>query len=254
MSQKKLIGVSGATGRIGSLVAELLKSSDHFSLGAIFDKDGARCLPDLSRAIDLNDCVGKCAAWIDFSVPQAALMLAECAAAKGVPLLIGTTGIEAAGIERLKALASKCPIALLPNTSHGVFALRQAAKLLSEILGHEYETEIMEIHHRSKRDIPSGTALALASDISAMRSGTIQTARTGKREIGEIGVAGLRGGDVPGEHTIYFLGPDERIELTHRAGSPRLFARGALKALKSLVSKGPGFYEVKDLFYSSPEF
>lgn len=189
---------------------------------------------------------------IDFTTAEAAAAHAEEAAALGIPIVIGTTGLNETQKVRVAVSASRIPIVHAPNFSVGVNVLFKAAAMVAKTLGSEYEIEIVEAHHDQKIDAPSGTALGLAEAIAeALGKDLKQDAiygrfgTTGKRPPREIGIHALRMGDVVGEHTAYFAIGGERLELTHRASSRDTFARGALRAAKWLAGqKTPGLYSM----------
>jgi 4-hydroxy-tetrahydrodipicolinate reductase len=190
---------------------------------------------------------------VDFTSPEASLAHARTCAKRGVPLVIGTTGFSHGERRALDELASQVPIVLSPNTSVGVNLVVELAGRLAQALGQGYDVEILEAHHRMKKDAPSGTALRLAEEIaqSLGRSPEVfkksRDGKVGERPGLEIGLQSLRGGDVVGEHTVFFLGDGERVELTHRATSRDTFARGALRAARWVVDQAPGLYTMKDV-------
>lgn len=191
---------------------------------------------------------------IDFTSPAASLQHAALCAAKKVALVVGTTGFSAQAKAELAGHARTIPILMAPNMSVGVNVLFRLVSEAARALGPSYECEIVELHHRAKRDAPSGTALRLAevaADALALdplaaavyeRHGDV-----GPRKPGTIGVQTLRGGDVVGEHTVLFLADGERLELTHRATSRENFARGAVRGARFLVGKAPGLYDMQDV-------
>jgi 4-hydroxy-tetrahydrodipicolinate reductase len=191
---------------------------------------------------------------IDFTAPAASLHHAQVCAARGVALVVGTTGFSAKQKEDLRAAARKIPLLLAPNMSVGVNVLFRLVAEAARALGPAYEVEIVEMHHRMKRDAPSGTALRLA-EVAASALGLPEKdvfvcerhGDTGARKAGTIGVQALRGGDVVGDHTVHFLADGERLELTHRATSRDNFARGALRAARWLAGRKPGFYDMQDV-------
>jgi 4-hydroxy-tetrahydrodipicolinate reductase len=142
--------------------------------------------------------------------------------------------------------ARRVPVCVAPNTSLAATALKMAARYLQGILGASFDIEVMEIHHRMKRDAPSGTALNVISGLTSSKDAVV-FGREGLRQPGEIGVVSLRGGDVPGDHTVYFLGEGERIELTQRAQNRSIFGIGAVTLVERLVSRPPGLYRAEDL-------
>jgi len=191
---------------------------------------------------------------IDFTFHKATMEFARIASAHKRAMVIGTTGLSAENLEELKALSVTFPCVQAPNMAVGVNVLFKLAAKTASVLGDEYNIEIVELHHNKKKDAPSGTALKLAEmaasgvnrDLEKVgvyeRKGII-----GERTVEEIGVQTVRGGDIVGEHTIYFAGPGERIEITHRAHSRDNFAQGAAKAAAWVADKEPGMYNMFDV-------
>jgi len=191
---------------------------------------------------------------IDFTVPKSTLALVEFSAQAGIVHVIGTTGIDAAGETAIKAAARRARIVKSGNMSLGVNLLAAVVRKVAAALGEEFDIEILEMHHRHKIDAPSGTALLLGEaaakgrgiDLKS-RSLRARDGHTGARPVGDIGFASLRGGSVVGEHTVMFAGPAERIELSHRAESRDIFARGAVRAALWAKDQKPGFYSMTDV-------
>jgi len=191
---------------------------------------------------------------IDFTAPAASQRHAQVCAARKVALVLGTTGIPPEGRAEIAARAREAPIVLAPNMSVGVNALFRLVAEAARALGPSYEVEIVEMHHRAKKDAPSGTALRLA-EVAAdalkldRRAAFVYERRgeTGARQPGTIGLQALRGGDVVGDHTVFFLADGERLELTHRATSRENFARGAVRAARWVAGKPPGLYDMQDV-------
>jgi 4-hydroxy-tetrahydrodipicolinate reductase len=180
---------------------------------------------------------------IDFTQPQASLATARLAARHGNPVVIGTTGLKPEELAELERSAASAPIFWSPNMSLGVNVLLRVLPELVRMLGPEYDLEMTEIHHNRKADAPSGTALKLAQVLAGAREWDLaevgkycREGIIGPRPAKEIGVQTVRGGDVVGDHTVYFLGPGERIEITHRAHSRENFAKGALRAARWLAA------------------
>ncbi|MFL5434674.1 MAG: 4-hydroxy-tetrahydrodipicolinate reductase, partial [Myxococcales bacterium] len=199
----------------------------------------------LSRGVDVA---------IDFTAAEAALKHAKACARAKVALVIGTTGFSPAQKAELLDVAKEIPVVLSPNMSVGVNVLFRLVADAARALGPAYEVEIVEMHHRAKKDAPSGTALKLAEaaagglDLDLQKAGVYSRhGDTGERRAGTIGIQALRGGDVVGDHTVYFLADGERIELTHRATSRDNFARGAIRAAKFVVGKPAGLYDLQDV-------
>jgi 4-hydroxy-tetrahydrodipicolinate reductase len=190
---------------------------------------------------------------IDFSSAEASLEHARACAKAHVPIVIGTTGLTDAQRAELTSLAKTTAIVLSPNMSIGVNLMIEFAAQLAQRLGESFEVDILESHHRDKKDAPSGTALRLADEIASATGRTRADFRDtrsgiiGQRSRKEIGIQTLRGGDVVGEHTVFFFGDGERLELTHRASSRDQFAKGALRAAKWLAGRAPGLYSMSDV-------
>ena len=260
------IGVTGCGGRMGRmLIAEIHGTEGCKVAGGIEAPGNAVLGRDLGELAGLG-ALGLVAgddpaklfaaadAVVDFTAPAATASHAEAAARAGTALVIGTTGLEAAHEAAILAAAKKIPIVRAPNMGLGVNLLLGLVRQTAAMLGDDYDIEIVEMHHRGKVDAPSGTALALGREAAAGRGVDLaaksQRARDGipgARRRGDIGFAALRGGDVVGDHVVIFAADGERIELTHRAGSRRIFARGAVRAAQWAVGKPAGLYGMNDV-------
>lgn len=202
---------------------------------------------DIAAAVAKGDVV------IDFSSHAATRSLLEIAVARKKPVVLGTTGHAAAEKKELLALAAKVPCVWAGNFSVGVNLLFALTRRAAAVLGSDYDAEVIEMHHRFKKDAPSGTAARLLEIIleerklsaSALRHG--REGITGERKSTEVGVHALRGGDVVGDHTVMFAALGERVELTHKASDRGIFARGALRAAQWVVSQKPGVYDMQDV-------
>ena len=192
---------------------------------------------------------------VDFSAPQALQASLDRAVSAGIPILIGTTGLDETAAARLSEASRQIAVMYAANTSLGIALLADLVERAARVLGPSWDIEIAETHHRMKADAPSGTALLLgeaaargrATDLHAER-GRAGTAL--ERESGAIGFASLRGGTVAGEHDVMFLGPEERVVLSHRAESRTIFARGALAAARFLVGRPAGLYSMRHVIGS----
>ena len=189
---------------------------------------------------------------IDFSRPQATMAVLDLCLREGRPLVTGTTGLGEAEMARLRAAAQVIPVFYSRNMSLGVNLQLALVKAAAKVLGYDFDPEIVETHHNLKVDAPSGTALMLAEAIEEARDGESELVfgrheKNKRRTKGEIGIHSLRGGNKAGEHSVYFLGMDEEIVITHRAGSKRVFAEGALKAASFLLEQKIGFYTMADV-------
>ena len=190
---------------------------------------------------------------VDFTSAAAGVEHARICAQKKVALVLGSTGFTPEATAEITQLATGIPIVMTPNMSIGVTVLLQVAAELTRVLGEAFDVEVVELHHRLKKDAPSGTALRLAEEIARASGRTREDFRlsreglVGARTDREIGLQTLRGGDVVGEHTVYFLGDGERIELTHRATSRDSFALGAVRAARWVTGRAPGLYDMRDV-------
>lgn len=251
--------VVGALGRMGErvraalalepelLLAAALEAPDHPGNGVVLG-GGVVVGSDLTAALRGADVA------IDFSAPAATLALLRAAAAAGVAGVVGTTGLTASQTDEIRSLATRIPIVHAPNFSVAVNVLTHLAAEAARLLGPSYDVEIVELHHAAKRDAPSGTALALANAVAAVRHESLDQhgvferhGDTGPRPAGAIGVQALRGGDNPGEHTVLLLGAGERLELVHRAATRDHFARGAVRAARWVAGREPGLYEMREV-------
>ena len=204
---------------------------------------------DLRVTDDLAAALARAEIVIDFSQPHATRSnLAVCRAARK-PLVIGTTGFPAELTSLFDAAAAEIPLLVAPNTSIGVTLLLELTRMAAKALPADFDIEIVEAHHRMKKDAPSGTALALgkaaAEGRGAQQAGS-STARSGERHQGDIGYAVIRGGDIVGDHTVLFAGTGEQITLGHRATDRAIFARGAVRASLWLARQSPGRYNMRD--------
>lgn len=190
---------------------------------------------------------------IDFSFHEATGIAIETAAALNKPLVIGTTGHSEDERTRLRAMASTVPTVWAGNYSVGVNLLFHLTQLASSVLDETYDAEVIEMHHRLKKDAPSGTAARLYEIILEERGLGLEALRhgrsgiTGERTRKEVGIHALRGGDVVGDHTVLFAGMGERIELIHRASDRRIFASGAIRAARWALTQSPGLYDMQDV-------
>ncbi len=256
MSQRAAVCVAGAWGRMGTRVARLLESHPRLRFAVALEVAGKQAqehvVPSTS---DATKAVAMAQVVIDFSAPAAAASLAPVCASGRVPYLVASTALTAQDLAAIDAAAAHTPVLQAANLSLGVNVLLELAELAARRLS-GFDVEIFEIHHRHKRDAPSGTALALGEAVQRGR-GTLTPvlARGGQsheREAHELGYAALRGGEVAGEHTVYFFGEVERIELGHRASSPDVFAQGALVAAEWLLDKPAGRYTMRDVLAARP--
>lgn len=254
------VAIHGASGRMGTRLIQLIAADPGLRLSAAIDRaDHPRLGEDagtlagsgylgvpLSAKLDAPSDAA-----IDFSLPAGTLEFARVCAARGIPLVIGTTGLEPDQRRELEAHAGKIALLISPNLSRAVNLLMRLAGEAARALGDAADIEIVERHHHFKKDAPSGTALRLAEVVGqAIGSDRLVYGRegqVGERPRGEIGIHALRTGDNPGEHTVVFGLMGECLELSHRALNRDGFARGALDAAKFLAGKPPRLYTMADL-------
>ncbi len=241
--------VSGIFGRMGKEVVGLIREEDEISLVGGFDREkGTVPVMVTSSTADLPDDFDVA---IDFSAPGGALEMVLFCSKKGKPLVTGTTGFTEKELHEIQIAAKIVPVFLASNMSLGINTVIGILEGMPKVFYNTSDIEIVETHHKMKKDSPSGTAKTIAKVISE-KSGksSLVYGREGRgldRKDDEIGVHAVRGGTVVGTHSIFLYGDDESIEITHRAYSRRIFARGALAAARWLVNQKPGLYSMKDL-------
>jgi 4-hydroxy-tetrahydrodipicolinate reductase len=260
------LAIAGAGGRMGRVLTRIVQETEGCALaGGLEPKGSPHVGADMGQLAGLGNLgvsvtddpltlFARIDGIIDFTVPAASVALSELSAQARIAHVIGTTGIDAAGEARIKAAARQARIVKSGNMSLGVNLLAALVRKVAAALGEDFDIEVLEMHHRHKIDAPSGTALLLGKaaaegrgiDLKA-RSIRSRDGHTGARPQGNIGFATLRGGSVVGEHTVMFAGPAERIELSHKAESRDIFARGAVKAALWAMDKKPGLYSMSDV-------
>lgn len=260
--------VTGAAGRMGSRIISVLATAEGIRLQAAVERKGHPLVgqdafglagvpstgvlilitDDLHAALKAGDVL------IDFTTPEASIEHARVCAELKKPAVIGTTGIQKEVAEEIKKLAQHTPIILSPNMSIGVNLSFKVLVEIAKALGDDYDVEIVEAHHRMKKDAPSGTALKMAQVIAHALGRNLDEVGVyarkgiiGERSKKEIGIQTIRAGDIVGEHTVIFAGKGERIEFTHRAHSRDTFAAGAVRAAKWIIGKKPALYDMQDV-------
>lgn len=237
------VALIGAGGRMGRAISAVLADEGVADVAAF----GRSNLHELAAWLRSTR-----ATVIDFSAPSAVDAVAAAVSAASSPWLCGTTGLDATARQLIAGAAQLAPVMHAPNTSLGIAVLRRLTALAAAALPPSFDVEILEAHHRAKRDAPSGTALSLAEAVVEGRPASelrgdprwgLGQGRHGR----EVGLAVVRGGDVVGEHTVFFLGDGERIELSHRATDRRIFARGAVEAARWLSHQPHGSYTLDDM-------
>jgi len=247
------IGIAGITGRMGKLLVEEVAAAQAVCAGGTSRHgDGTGTPPrfdNIAQLAAISDLV------IDFTTPATVAPHAAALAAAGTPWVLGTTGLDQAAHAAITAAAARIPIIAAPNFSPGVnLVLALARQLAAALPPAAFDAEILEMHHRQKRDAPSGTALALGEAVAAGRGVNLadvmvsgRAGETGPRADGQIGFATLRGGQIFGSHSLIMTAADEQITLTHHAFDRRIFAAGALRAAIWLHAKPPGLYAMADV-------
>ena len=235
------IAILGAAGRMGRKLCELAPEAGLDVVARV----------DVAEGFD-REWPADTEGVIDFSHHTALPPAISKAAEQGIPYVIGTTGVTAEEQKTVNAAATRIPVVQSGNYSLGVNLLLALVKRAATVLGPEYDIEITEMHHRHKKDAPSGTAIMLAKSAAAGRGAADEFVHgrfgdTGERPRGEIAIHALRGGSVVGDHTVMFAGELERVELTHKAQDRAAFAAGALKALSWAKGKAPGIYTMQDV-------
>ncbi|MEP7248583.1 MAG: 4-hydroxy-tetrahydrodipicolinate reductase [Spartobacteria bacterium] len=225
MSAAARVLLIGAAGRMGRAVAQAAAAEAGLTISA-----------ELGRGDALAPALGSCDVVIDFSSAKATAEVCRLCAQEQKPLVLGTTGQSAAQKEAITAAARAIPIVYAANFSIGVNALFALTRRAAELLGEKFDLDVSELHHRTKKDAPSGTAKRLLEILHEVRGAEA-----------EIPTQSIRAGDIVGEHTVLFAGPGERLELTHRAASRETFAVGALRAARWVITQPAGLYNMENV-------
>jgi len=235
--------ITGSKGRMGQALLACAKKIP-----------GLEVIAQIDKGDDLTAVIGQGDAVIDFSAHSVTVEVARLCAQHNKPLVIGTTGHTDTDKFEITKVIAKIPVVWASNFSTGVNTLFWLTRKAAEILGPDFDLEVVEMHHRLKRDAPSGTAKTLAEILASARKLQLNAAArhgrvgiTGERTQNEIGVHSIRGGDVVGDHTVIFANTGERVELTHKASSRDTFANGALRAAQWLTNQKPGLYDMQDV-------
>lgn len=258
--------VAGAGGRMGGRLVSLINESAVLQLVGALERKGHLAVGEDAGEVagcgrmgvpvtdDLTALADRAEVLIDFTSPEATLKNLRAMAERRKAMVIGTTGLTGDQLSELRVLAKFIPVVFSPNMSVGINVILKVIADMARTLGEDYDIEVLEAHHRLKKDAPSGTAIkigevlakATGKDLDAVaaygRKGLI-----GERKRGEIGMQVIRAGDIVGDHTVLFGGMGERVEITHRAQSRDTFARGALRAARWVVKQPPGIYDMQDV-------
>lgn len=264
------IGVLGGKGRMGQLIcAEIARHPDMILTGLALSSQDQTSREDLAILLNLpsqelghlarnpsetQHLMTLCDVAIDFTTPGALAQNLAMAEKSETPMVIGTTGITQSDLENMTSSAKSLPILYSANMSLGIALLSKLVRQTAATLGEDFDIEILDFHHRHKKDAPSGTSLTLGKAAAEGRGVNLQdmavydrTHNYVGRTPGTIGFSALRGGNVAGDHRVYFAGPDEVIELSHSALDRGIFARGALQGARWLVKQKPGLYSLQDM-------
>jgi len=258
------IAIAGAGGRMGRMLIEAVLDTADLRLTVALERPGAASLGEDAgaflgrdtgvRTTDDLDALAGADCLIDFTRPEGTLAHLEACVRHGVKAVIGTTGLDAAGKQAIRAASQKTAIVFAPNMSVGVNATLKLLDMAARLLNSGYDVEVFEAHHRNKVDAPSGTALAMGEAVARAWGVSLDKVadwarhgNTGVRETGHIGFSVVRGGDIVGDHTVYFCGTGERIEITHRSSSRATYAQGSLRAARYLARKEFGLFDMQDV-------
>lgn len=261
------VAIAGGAGRMGKVISRIIiEECDDWEITGSFETEGspfigrdagetAGCGPIGVEIIsDSASAMEGSSVLIDFTSSEASSSHINVAAAQGVSAVIGSTGFNAAQKREVKEAAARIPIVLAPNMSVGVNLLFKIVGDVASILGKDFDVEISEIHHRFKKDAPSGTAVRIGEIVSESLGLSLEQngvfgrkGLVGERGQDEVGIMTLRAGDVVGEHTVIFGGIGERLEITHRAHTRETFARGAIRAARWVLTKEKGLYDMQDV-------
>ncbi len=260
------VAVTGAGGRMGTAIIRGIKASADITLSGALEREGSKldgldagqiagCGElGISITTDRETAFKGADVIIDFSAPEASLRTMEDAFNMNKALVLGTTGFSLSQREKVHEIGQKIRLVMAPNMSVGVNLLWKIVADVSPVLGADYDIEIIESHHRHKKDAPSGTALRIAEVVAASLNRDLEKVAVyerkgivGERRREDIGIQSIRGGDIVGDHTVLFAGPGERLEITHKASSRETFAHGAIVAALWISSKPLGMYDMQDV-------
>jgi 4-hydroxy-tetrahydrodipicolinate reductase len=258
------IAIAGADGRMGRMLIEAVMDSPDLEFTVALDRPGAASVGQDAgaflgrhsgvRVTDDLDALAQADCLIDFTRPEGTLAHLAACIRHGVKCVIGTTGFDDAGKQAIRAAGQRIAIVWAPNMSVGVNATLKLLDMAARLLNSGYDVEVFEAHHRNKVDAPSGTALAMGQTVAHAWGVPLDEVadwarhgETGARQTGHIGFSVVRGGDIVGDHTVYFCGEGERIEITHRSTSRATYAQGSLRAARYLARKEFGLFDMQDV-------
>jgi len=269
LGEKRMVKalVCGAAGRMGSLIIQVIHDTEGIELSGALEQPGHKSVGEDAGLVAgvgplgikitdrIEEVIDQAQVIIDFTTPEATKNMVLAAQKHRKPMVIGTTALPDEVVSEIRKLAEQAPVVQSPNMSIGVNLLFALLPQIAQVLGESYDIEIIEAHHRLKKDAPSGTAIKMAQVLAKARGLDLAKAARygrqglpGERERGEIGIHAVRGGDIIGEHTVLFAGDAERIEITHRAHSRRTFACGAVRAALFVARhQVAGLYDMKEI-------
>ena len=259
------IAIAGASGRMGQMLVEAVRSADDCTLTGALDLASSPAIghdagayagqtSGVAITADLHAGLQHSQVLIDFTRPEGTMAHLQACRALGVGLVIGTTGFSEAQKAEIAEAAKTIPIMMAPNMSVGVNVTLKLLEMATKALATGYDIEIIEAHHRHKVDAPSGTALKMGEVIASALGRDLKDCAvyaregvTGERDPSSIGFATIRGGDIVGDHTVLFAGTGERIEISHKSSSRATYAQGSLRAVRFLAGRQPGLYDMFDV-------
>jgi len=260
------VAVAGAAGRMGKRITTLCLRHKEINLVGAFERKGhekvgndigviiGEALTGIKLSDDIKELIHKTDVLIDFTTPTSTLHNLKVVAEYNKAIVIGTTGFNNEEYKQIESLTKNVPCVIAPNMSVGINLLLSVLRDIAKIIGEDYDIEIIEAHHRMKKDAPSGTALKMAQVIAESLGRNLEEVAVysrkgliGERSKKEIGIQSIRAGDIIGEHTVIFGGIGERIEITHKVSSRDTFAAGAIKAALWIYEKSPGLYDMLDV-------
>lgn len=260
------IAVAGVAGRMGARIVHAVYHRQGAELVGAFEAPGNPAVGKSLAGVvglagvegvvgdDPEEALAEAQVLIDFTAPASSVKNLKLCASQGKAAVIGTTGLNESQKKTLAAQAKKVPVVFAPNMSVGVNLMFKMVSQMAEVLGQDYALEVLEAHHDQKKDAPSGTAVRLIEALCAVRGWDPEevcrhgrVGMTGARTANELGVSVIRGGDIVGEHTVYFIANGERLEFTHRAHSRDTFAQGAVRAALWVVEQAPALYDMQDV-------
>lgn len=258
--------VSGAAGRMGSLIIRAIQDAEGIELVGALENPGHQALGEdvgvmagvgplrIKVLAHLEKMINQAEVLIDFTTPEATKKAVQIACKNKKSMVIGTTALPEDVLQEIRELSKIVPVVQAPNMSVGVNLLFDLLPQMATVLGKNYDIEVIEAHHRFKKDAPSGTAMKMAQILAKTRNLNLEQAARygreglpGERTSGEIGLHAIRAGDIVGEHTVVFGGLGERIEITHKAHNRQTFAQGAVRAALFVVQQPAGLYDMQDV-------